>query len=92
MTWSARVTDKDGNIPEGTWQACQKCKHGVTTLEGRGYHPPCYIPGAASGIANVLTAIDFGADNHMASGEALLKCNGFEPIETAEVAPSSDTI
>jgi hypothetical protein len=55
-------------------------------VEGRGFHANCSIPAAASGIANVLTAIDFGADNHMASGTADLKCNGFEPIAVAAEA------
>jgi len=80
MSWSARVVKSDGTVPEGTYQACGKCIHGAINNEGRGFHSNCYIPNAVSAIAGILTAIDFCADNHMATGSAYLRCNGFEPF------------
>ena len=91
MTWSVRVTLPDGTTPtkEGAaapdYSACMSCKHGQhdhRTDSDTGYAniQPCYIPKAVNGIGNVLTSIDVGANGHMASGEALLKCNGYEPI------------
>lgn len=80
MSWSARVVKNDGTVPEGTYHACGKCVHGLFKNDGRGFHPNCYIPNAVNSIASILTAIDFGADNHTATGTAELKCNGFEPI------------
>lgn len=88
MTWSARITRPDGTNPiqEGAtapdYQACQSCQHGQYDFETDGKKiQPCYLPKASSGIGNVLTSIDTGADGHMASGEALLKCNGYQPKE-----------
>jgi len=80
MSWSARVTKSDGTVPDGAYNACGKFIHGAIGNEGRGIHPNCYIPNAVNAIAGILTAIDFGADNHMATGSADLKCNGFEPF------------
>ena len=75
MTWSARITRPDGTNPvrEGAtapdYAACQSCKH----VQGQ-----CNIAKIAHTIAPVLTSVDVGNDGHMASGEALLKCNGYE--------------
>lgn len=80
MTWSARVVMADGTLPSGAiWNACEKCKHGQR-VDGRGFRPNCSITGMVSPIANALTAVDFGADNHMACGNADLKCSGFESV------------
>jgi hypothetical protein len=34
-------------------------------------------------VGNILTAADTGRDGYMASGTAVLKCNGFEAREVA---------
>lgn len=91
MTWSARVTRQDGTNPtqEGAtapdYSACQSCKHGQCDHETGGQPwpkiRPCFIANAAGSIGGILTSIDVGADGHMASGEALLKCNGYEAKE-----------
>ena len=82
MTWSARVTMPDGTVPEGTWSACQACKHGqydfVTPKKELTQIVPCFVPKVAQNIGSLLTAVDVGADGHMASGNAELRCNGFE--------------
>jgi hypothetical protein len=78
MTWSARFTDSNGNVPEGTYSACQNCKHGQTD-PNRSYHAPCNLPSAGSQLASLLTSIDVGCDGHMAGGSADLKCYGYEP-------------
>lgn len=74
MTWSARVSRDDGSFPKtindeaADYSACMSCKH-----EGS-----CYVAKTSDNIAYVLTSVDTGCDGHMASGEALLKCNGYE--------------
>ena len=74
MTWSARVSRADGSYPsticegQDDWSACQSCKH----------LGPCNVDKMAVNIGPILTSIDVGSDEHMASGEALLKCNGYE--------------
>lgn len=89
MTWSARITRPDGTNPtqEGAtnpdYSACQTCKHGNALVETG--HPwnkqinPCNISKVAHTIGPILTSVDIGADGHMAGGEALLKCSGYEP-------------
>jgi len=82
MTWSARVTKQDGTIPEGQWSACNACKHNKPNPElVNKHHPPCQVAKIASSIGSILTSIDMGADGHMASGSADLKCSGFEPLQ-----------
>jgi hypothetical protein len=85
------MTRADGTNPvqEGQtapdYHACQSCKHGQHDFatDGQFYKQiqPCYLPKVANSIGNILTSVDVGADGHMASGEALLKCNGYEPKE-----------
>lgn len=78
MTWSARITRPDGTNPtmEGAtapdYAACQSCRYNTGA---------CNISKISHTIAPVLTSVDMGSDGHMASGEALLKCNGYEPKE-----------
>lgn len=90
MTWSAKVTRPDGTNPtqEGAtapdYNACQSCKHGQYDHEtgsktGSKLIQPCYLPKVANNIGSILTSVDVDAAGHMASGEALLKCNGYEP-------------
>lgn len=89
MTWSARITRPDGTNPTqegGTapdYSACQSCKHGQYDHPTEGqFHKqiqPCYLPKVASNVGSLLTSVDVGADGHMAGGEALLKCSGYEP-------------
>ena len=69
MTWSAKITDSEGKVAEGAWQSCQRCKHGQGS---------CYLPKISSAIGTILTGVDTGADGWMASGNAILKCNGFQ--------------
>ncbi len=72
-------------MPDGDYTACLSCEHG-----GKVWPPPCFINRAVGAVGNLLTSIDTGADGHMASGQADLRCNGYteakpEPIsETAE--------
>ncbi|WP_214173148.1 hypothetical protein [Geoanaerobacter pelophilus] len=75
MTWSAQVTRPDGTNPttrEGSaysdYNACQSCQH--TSF--------CNIGKMAHTIGPILTSVDVGSDGHMASGTALLKCNGYQ--------------
>ena len=53
-------------------------------LNGFGVHEYSSIGNQLGGL---LTSIDVGADGHMAGGNALLQCQGFEPIpsENTEV-------
>jgi hypothetical protein len=67
MTWGAKVTTAGGKDV----QCYSDCKH----YEG------CYVRRASHSVGNVLTSIDVGADGHMASGTAVLQCNGFEAKE-----------
>ncbi len=89
MTWTARFTRPDGTLPEGNYTACQSCKHGqYDFVAGDRKINPCYVRAIGSQAGSMLTAVDVGADGHMAGGSADLKCSGFEPIvaETAAVA------
>jgi len=88
MTWSARITRMDGTTPtqEGNtvpdYQACQSCLHCLNDHETGNPHlpkvTPCKLPSISSIVGSLLTSVDTGADGHMASGEAILKCNGYE--------------
>jgi hypothetical protein len=83
MTWSAKITDSEGNVPEGKWQACEVCKHGNKRADvplPTNLYRPCYVPSIGSQVASLLTSIDTGADGHQAGGSAILKCSGFEPM------------
>lgn len=79
MSWTTRISDSEGSF-QGAWQACEKCKHFQMPPAG---NFPCYIPKVAGSIGSLLTAVDTGKDNYMASGIALLKCNGFDPVITS---------
>ena len=82
MTWSARIYDSNGVLPEGaTWHACEKCKHFQKnpSLPERVYSA-CNISKVEAALSTFLTCIDVGADGYMTSGNAKLLCNGFEPI------------
>lgn len=74
MTWSARITRPDGTNPtqEGAtapdYSACQSCSH----------IGACNITKVGNNVASILTSVDVGCDGHMAGGEALLKCSGYE--------------
>lgn len=87
MTWSARITRPDGTNPiqEGNTapdcNACQSCRHNQPIpVDGQHYKQinPCYLPKVASSVGNLLTSVDVDARGHMACGEALLKCGGYE--------------
>ena len=90
MTWSARITRPDGTTPITThkesnvpdYQACQSCMHCLNNhATGNPQRPtvtPCNLPKIASTIGSLLTSIDCGADGHMAGGEAILRCHGYE--------------
>jgi hypothetical protein len=68
MTWSAVVTDVEGNKGKGNWHVCTECQHNAT----------CYIPKVSNSVGSLLTSVDTGSDGYMASGSAILKCNGFK--------------
>lgn len=79
MTWSASVFVE--GVEDGYSQPCRKCAHNSC----------CNISSIADTIGPVLTSVDTGSDGHMASGEAVLKCNGFEPVpETSEAEGSGE--
>jgi hypothetical protein len=76
MTWSAVITDKNGNRGKNNWNVCPECQH-VTG---------CYIPNVSSGLANVVTSIDRGKDDFLRCGEMQMRCAAFEPKEEAAAA------
>lgn len=87
MTWSARISKSDGSFPKTInseyedYNACTSCKHGQYGWPTGGdveQVVPCNIPNVSSCLGSILTSVDVGADGHMASGEAILKCNGYE--------------
>lgn len=89
MTWGVRIVSahhpRDHEVNASQF-ACRVCKHGGDEMPGQPYrngHPICNVQGAARSLAIVLTAVDVGADSHMASGNAVLECNGFEPSEAS---------
>lgn len=78
MTWGVTIVASED---ETIAHACSKCKH-VTC---------CYIVKAGPQLGSLLTSIDQGCDGHMAGGEAVLKCHGYEPVtETSEVEGSGE--
>jgi len=90
MTWSARITRPDGMNPENErgvedYSACMSCKHGDALVEtGHAWNKqinPCNVSKVAHTLAPIMTSVDIGADGHMAGGEALLRCSGYEPKE-----------
>lgn len=90
MTWSIRISDKSGIFPENKWQACEVCKHRQKNPAlPRLVYSPCNIPLVATHIGPLLTSVDVGADGHMAGGEALLKCFGFEPMAIANAGDNN---
>lgn len=81
MTWGARIAKGDGTLSTTSQYVCGECKHGGLEMEGMPYrngHAVCNVQGAAAQLASVLTSIDVGADSHMAAGNLVLWCNGFE--------------
>lgn len=80
MTWSAKIVKGDGTgRSDGIYgNVCCECKHGDSQNFG---HPICNVQAIAHTLGYMLTAIDVGSDGHMACGEAVLKCTGFEPKE-----------
>ena len=68
MTWDSRITMPDGTLKGTDYAACQTCKHNAT----------CNVAKVAPLVGQLLTSIDVGSDNHMASGSAHLRCNGHE--------------
>lgn len=76
MTWSAVITDKDGNRGKNNWNICPECQHNAG----------CLIMNVSSGLANVVTSIDRGKDDLMRPGEIQMRCAAFEPKEEAAAA------
>lgn len=91
MTWNVRII-KPGKLAEAATtveaNACTECKHGQPD-PARHYNTRCHIPGASWPIANMLTSIDVGSDGHIAGGNAVLECSGFEELE-AQPADTAD--
>jgi len=88
MTWGVRIVSahhpRDHAVNSAGQFACGACKHGGADMPGQPYrsgHAVCGVQGVAYAVSYVLTAVDVGADSHMASGNAVLECNGFEPKE-----------
>ena len=86
MTWGVEIVKGDGTRPDGTFYGgtCRACKHGGSHAGG---HHVCNVSAVAQQIASLLTAIDVGADGHMAAGNAVLQCHGFE----AKPEPAGET-
>ena len=70
MTWNAHI-EVEGIVAEYN-NPCTKCKHNSF----------CNVSAIVHTIAPVISSVDTGSDGHMASGTAVLKCNGFEAPET----------
>jgi cell division septum initiation protein DivIVA len=91
MTWGARILKADGTAKDGDYQACQSCKHGQYDFQTDDPNwkkiQPCYLPKVAAQIGSILTCVDISAAGHMASGQANLLCNGYEPIAEPETEP-----
>ena len=89
MTWNAKVTRTDGTNPtaegasEPDYLACNSCEHGQLSvnLPSGMKTSPCGIPKVFSIVGYLLTSVDVGIDGHLAPGEAVLKCAGYEPKE-----------
>ena len=82
MTWSVTIAKGDGTKSTKSQFVCGECKHGGDAIEGQPYrngHPICNVQAAATTLATLLTSIDVGADSHMAGGNMVLQCHGFEP-------------
>lgn len=91
MTWGVQIARGDGTRSTKSQNVCGECKHGGNALDGQPYrsgHLICNVQAAASSIADLLTAIDVGADGHMACGGLFLHCSGFEPKQPAESSPA----
>ena len=81
MTWGITIVKRDGTKSTKSQNVCGECKHGGNAIPGQPYrngHEVCNVQAAAMAIGNLLTAIDVGADSHMAAGQAVLNCFGFE--------------
>ena len=94
MTWSLRIAKQDGTIPGEDYYACQTCKHNEVNpeLPSRA-QMPCNIPKIASSVSTLLTNVDVGSDGHMAAGEAILKCHGYECAEeSGALSPEEDDL
>lgn len=82
MTWGVTITDGEGRVAVKSQHVCSECKHGGDAAEGLPYrngHPVCNVQAAAQTLATLLTTIGVGADSHMAGGNMILNCYGFEP-------------
>jgi hypothetical protein len=73
MTWSAEIKIETPAV--GDARSCSECKH----MAG------CNINSVSWVVGNLLTAVDTCQDGHMASGTAVLNCNGYESHPTAEI-------
>ena len=74
MTWCAKFTDQDGNVPGDGYCACMTCKH----------NDICNLKKVHDVVGSLLTSVDThcGDGSKWANGEAVLKCGGYEPKET----------
>ncbi len=89
MTWGVQIAKGDGTKSTQSSDVCGECRHGgdgMNDLPYRYGHPVCNVRAAASSIGYLLTAIDVGADSHMAAGNAVLCCHGFEPKQQTEAS------
>lgn len=76
MTWGTQIVKADGTPSSTNYHVCADCKHGRPDLSlGRA---PCLV--SAFQMGQLLTAVDVGRDGHMASGQAILMCNGYEEL------------
>ena len=82
MTWTVNIVNAQDES-----QNCVACKHSKKNEATEpGYIQPacCNIYAMMAQLGYLLTAIDIGADGHMAPGYAVLKCNGFELKEAQD--------
>ena len=77
MTWSVRITDKDGIITN----SCHNCKRRELPIENSvGYAKTkwCQLSIIGHEVGLLLTMVDVLQDGFTASGAAELRCCGFE--------------
>ena len=79
MTWGVQIVKADGTPSSKNYHVCTDCKHGVADLSiGRA---PCLVSVLGHwNIGALLTGVDVGRDGHMASGQAVMMCNGYENL------------
>ena len=75
MSWITTTTDSNGE----PINCLTDCKHANA----------CMLPRLFDTIAPVLSSVDVGRDDHMATGTAQMMCSGLERVEADVTEPDS---